>query len=329
MKEILIFLAATIISVYGSGQLHILTKPPSAIFKGNDYLKESLIPEINAALLGYSTEQDSNWQGLILQDPFGLARAIITVAVDGVSDISLTKSHKFPLHTDVDESVVYEDTERRIEQHHPQENSIYRIELSEGIESIKNYEAFSSVKAVKPEKSKLNALKLSRDEDRAFLEEIALLNAISDNMEYASFADDDSPVLIWCKVSSLHALSDIYGSNSSETKEAKTLLNEAIQRLNVASDKLFEGKVLVDVITSDASHTRMKRQAKPKAEGDEDYNLAKRYSSDYPVMFNIIFWFSVIMVFTLIAIAIFIATMDPGRDSIIYRMTSTRMKKDN
>jgi hypothetical protein len=28
-------------------------------------------------------------------------------------------------------------------------------------------------------------------------------------------------------------------------------------------------------------------------------------------------------------VAVFIADMDPGRESIIYRMTSTRMKKDN
>lgn len=35
------------------------------------------------------------------------------------------------------------------------------------------------------------------------------------------------------------------------------------------------------------------------------------------------------MVFSLLAISIVIGDMDPGRDSIIYRMTSTRMKKDN
>lgn len=58
-------------------------------------------------------------------------------------------------------------------------------------------------------------------------------------------------------------------------------------------------------------------------------NLAKSYSKDYPVIFNIILWFGVAMVFTLLAISIAIGDMDPGRDSIIYRMTSTRMKKDN
>lgn len=61
----------------------------------------------------------------------------------------------------------------------------------------------------------------------------------------------------------------------------------------------------------------------------EDWNLALDYNEDYPVIFNIILWFGVVMVFSLLAISYAIGNMDPGRDSIIYRMTSTRMKKDN
>ena len=61
----------------------------------------------------------------------------------------------------------------------------------------------------------------------------------------------------------------------------------------------------------------------------EDINLAKQYGEDYPVIFNIILWFGIIMLFSLLAICLAIGNMDPGRDSIIYRMTSTRGKKDN
>ncbi|XP_015171803.1 PREDICTED: renin receptor isoform X3 [Polistes dominula] len=63
--------------------------------------------------------------------------------------------------------------------------------------------------------------------------------------------------------------------------------------------------------------------------GQDDLNHAKYYSSNYPVIFNIFLWFGVVFVFSLLAICIAIADMDPGRDSIIYRMTSNRMKKDN
>ncbi|XP_011349190.1 uncharacterized protein LOC105286143 isoform X1 [Ooceraea biroi] len=56
---------------------------------------------------------------------------------------------------------------------------------------------------------------------------------------------------------------------------------------------------------------------------------AKTYTENYPVIFNIILWFCIVFFFSLLAICIAIADMDPGRDSIIYRMTSNRMKKDN
>lgn len=53
------------------------------------------------------------------------------------------------------------------------------------------------------------------------------------------------------------------------------------------------------------------------------------HSKDYAAIFNIFLWLGLVFAFTLVAIVYALADMDPGRDSIIYRMTSTRMKKDN
>jgi len=60
------------------------------------------------------------------------------------------------------------------------------------------------------------------------------------------------------------------------------------------------------------------------------YNIADDVSEDYPVIFNIILFISISLILALIAICVTIATMDPGRDSLIYRVTSAqRYKKDN
>jgi len=62
----------------------------------------------------------------------------------------------------------------------------------------------------------------------------------------------------------------------------------------------------------------------------ETYNIADDVSEDYPVIFNIILFISISLILALIAICVTIATMDPGRDSLIYRVTSAqRYKKDN
>jgi len=57
-------------------------------------------------------------------------------------------------------------------------------------------------------------------------------------------------------------------------------------------------------------------------------NLSPSYDDNYPVFFNIILWTLVVLALTIYAIGYGIWTMDPGKDSIIYRMTTTRLKKD-
>jgi len=60
----------------------------------------------------------------------------------------------------------------------------------------------------------------------------------------------------------------------------------------------------------------------------KDINLAEAWSEDYPVIFHIILWLVVFMALLIIFVTHGMMTMDPGSDSIIYRMTTTRIKKD-
>ena len=57
-------------------------------------------------------------------------------------------------------------------------------------------------------------------------------------------------------------------------------------------------------------------------------NLAPEYSEDYPIIFNIWLWLLVVLVLTIYVVCLVMWYMDPGRDSIIYRMTSQRIKTD-
>jgi len=88
---------------------------------------------------------------------------------------------------------------------------------------------------------------------------------------------------------------------------------------------------------------RVIRQAEPAAEAppkaasrvpfksiQKVYNLADPVSEDYPVIFNIILFVAVSLILAVIAICVAISTMDPGKDSLIYRVTSgQKSKKDN
>lgn len=61
---------------------------------------------------------------------------------------------------------------------------------------------------------------------------------------------------------------------------------------------------------------------------DSALNLAADYSADFPVMFNLILWLSVVLALAVYAVAYGLWNIDPGKDSIIYRRGYAHAKKD-
>lgn len=120
-------------------------------------------------------------------------------------------------------------------------------------------------------------------------------------------------------------LSAKHSESSAASSEATKLLTSTIEKLNAAIAKVYDGKSVFAVIVVPEHHVRSKRQA---VDPKPDYNLAELTSQNYPVVFNIIFWFSLIMIFALLAISLALSNVE-DKDSIIYRMTGARGKKDN
>jgi len=57
-------------------------------------------------------------------------------------------------------------------------------------------------------------------------------------------------------------------------------------------------------------------------------NLGSDYNDNFPVIFNIWFWLFVVLVLTVYVVSIGMWNMDPGRDSIIYRLTQQKIKSE-
>lgn len=159
--------------------------------------------------------------------------------------------------------------------------------------------------------------------DKQFLQEIGFINAASENL--AEMLKPSNVLIIRLSVD---GIAKAHGEKSIAVDEANKLLSAAIGRLLAAAQKSSDSVLFVQSTDKDASIARSKRDA-IQAGNKNEFNLATYYNDDYPVIFNIILWFMVIFGLSLLAICYAIAAMDPGRDSIIYRMTSTRMKKDN
>ncbi|XP_043590681.1 renin receptor isoform X1 [Bombus pyrosoma] len=399
MFKLFLCFVAALVAVKASGDFVVLHSPNSVMFNGNEEVEQSLLKEVLAAALGFTVKLRGIWSGISITDPFRLPEAVVAVAIEGVDSLDIPKGKRFPLNVNEVEETTWQALRERLEER-DNDNTLVRISLGDGLDAL-GQSALGELKPTPIDETSLRALSLGKEEDKKFLEEVQLLHAIA-NKAPSAIKPDSKPDIYWLVVSSLRPILDTYGSNSTASREALSLLNNALNVIHDAFIQAYDGQVLIVAFTNDATKVhhirsvtldRQKRDApdtqddqrgeKKKIEDEEDSNTSnnntstnysdmnnstansdtrddsgisenqdmtnmdiysntqyigqdvtirsrsKDYTENYPIIFNILLWFGVVFVFSLFAICIAISQMDPGRDSIIYRMTSNRMKKDN
>ncbi|XP_032663292.1 ATPase H(+)-transporting accessory protein 2 isoform X3 [Odontomachus brunneus] len=362
MLRQLSLLLAGLAAVQASGKFAVLHSPESVEFNVNGEIEQSVLKEILSAALGYTGKQKDTEHSIAIWDPFSMPKALVAMPIEGIEMLSFIKDKakvEYAMIFDEAEETTWQAIRSRVEER-SNDNALVRINLSDGVDAL-GQSALGELKPANIEK--LTVLNSEIEEDRKFIEEMQLLNAIADNASSTKKHDSGTDVY-WIVVSALKPVLDLHGNNSEAAKEAYTLLNDAMERTSKAFVNAYDGKVVIAAFTNDASKVRNARsvllerrsretdapayktnsvksadsaKGAPTSSNFNDNLLtkpefsgrAKTYTEDYPVIFNIILWFGVIFVFSLLVICIAIGDMDPGRDSIIYRMTSNRMKKDN
>ncbi|KAL6259978.1 hypothetical protein P5V15_009886 [Pogonomyrmex californicus] len=318
-------------AVHASGEFVVLHSPDSVEFTVNGEVEQSSLKEILSAALGYTGKQRESEHSIAIWDPFSMPKALVAIPIDGIEQLPFLKDKTkitYPLIVDEAEETTWQAIRSRVEER-SNDNTLVRINLSDGVDAL-GQSALGELKPVNMEK--LKSLSSEVEEDRRFVEEMQLLHAIADNAVSAKKHDSGTDVY-WLVVSALRPVLDLHGNNSAPAKESYTLLNDAMEHVSKAFVNTYDGKVVIAAFTNDASKVRNARsvrlERKRRDAPLEFSGRAKPYTDNYPAIFNIILWFGVVFVFSLLATCIAIADMDPGRDSIIYRMTSNRMKKDN
>ncbi|XP_055696425.1 ATPase H(+)-transporting accessory protein 2 [Lutzomyia longipalpis] len=308
----------SIAAVNASGFLSVHHYPDSIEFKGNDELSTDSISDVFLACLGNTIDSQSDFDGLRIRNPFNMPKSALVVHVDGIEKLNFasTKAQQYPLFGSSGSSSLDMLNSRvnhvnvDLEDHHETLSAI-----SEGYGDFKPVVG-KSTSSLKPS---------VYPEDKDFLYNVAIINELTNKIKTKSSVPRLTTVRI-----SLADLASVHGGSSSAAfADAKKMLTSAVENLIEAAEAANDGNIVVATLTTKDDLSRAKRAVEPRQEVPADLNLAKSYSSNYPVIFNIILWFGVVLFFALLAICYAIADMDPGRDSIIYRMTSTRMKKDN
>ncbi|XP_046852082.1 renin receptor-like [Xenia sp. Carnegie-2017] len=154
-------------------------------------------------------------------------------------------------------------------------------------------------------------------------------------------------------VSTIKGISQRYGSNSPKVDAAFYVLKNTIPKVSQLFNDLYNGEALVEIVgwrekrnqdespspqlingvNNDRDGTiRFKRDTLLKNDARKnDKNHASCndvYNEEFPTIFNISLWLMIILVLTVYAVSIVMWYMDPGRDSIIYRVTSQHIKSE-
>uniref|UniRef100_A0A0A9YKL4 Renin receptor n=1 Tax=Lygus hesperus TaxID=30085 RepID=A0A0A9YKL4_LYGHE len=323
-------LAAMFVAVYGSGELSILQTPDSLRFSGQQQLDLSSVKNVLATALGFSVPETPRWSGLTVKDPFHFADAVVVMAVPGVASLDSVQGRTYPLATDEPLEDTWTALTWRMEDRYPLlADNLTLNHLS--ADSRADGEALYG-ELEKKEAPQVDYLKPSVAVDQAFIDQVTLLDAITTKIAEKGLSNNGVPDLHWFSVPGIHALVDTYGVHSKQVEEAKRLLSSSTLLLSEVFNTAYNDKVVFGLISSDVIHTRrFRRQSANDSIPVKPSNRQAKdtYDPNYPVMFNIFLWFGIAFFMALLATSIGIADMDPGRDSIIYRMTSNRMKKDN
>nr|XP_046220721.1 renin receptor-like [Oncorhynchus gorbuscha] len=346
----LIFCSAFTSGVQGDS-LTILQAPEYVSFQKGDWpISGEKIPDMVALTMGFSVQEDLSWPGLRAGPLFQRPRANVLVVVRGVDSLALPQSvASYPLENPVPftldsvaetvHTLFAEDTPVVL-QLAPSEERLYMLgkanavfeDLPVTLQQIRaRLSQDGSVLASLP----LNSLSRNAEADLLFLSEVQVLHDITALLQrHRHLAKDHSPDLYSLELSGLEELGRRYGQDSSQYQDATAILANVLQKFGEDLFGLYGDSAVVEVVTVknfEAPLTRKSRsilESKQISNPGSPYNLAYKYNFEYAVIFNIVLWLMIILALAVIVISYNLWNMDPGYDSIIYRMTNQKIRLD-
>ncbi|KAI2599067.1 ATP6AP2 isoform 22, partial [Pan troglodytes] len=147
-------------------------------------------------------------------------------------------------------------------------------------------------------------------------------------------AKDHSPDLYSLELAGLDEIGKRYGEDSEQFRDASKILVDALQKFADDMYSLYGGNAVVELVTVKSFDTSLIRKTRTILEAKQaknpasPYNLAYKYNFEYSVVFNMVLWIMIALALAVIITSYNIWNMDPGYDSIIYRMTNQKIRMD-
>ncbi|XP_018584777.1 renin receptor [Scleropages formosus] len=332
-------------------QLTVLQAPQYVTFReGRWPISGEKVPDLVALTMGFSVQEDLGWPGLQVGPLFERPRATALVVVRGVNSLEFSQSsmsypleHPVPFTLDSVSNTVHTlfvDDTPVVLQLAPSEERLYMVGKANAVfedlpVTLQQIKGRLSQEGSVLNSMPLNSLSRSNEVDLLFLSEVQVLHDIAALLlRHRHLAKDHSPDLYSLEFAGLEEISRQYGMDSQQFQDAAKILAEALQKFAEDLSSIYSSNAVVEVVTVKTFETALTRksrsilQSRQSENEDNKFNLAYKYDFDYAVIFNIVLWLMIGLVLAVIVIAYNLWNMDPGYDSIIYRMTNQKIRLD-
>ncbi|XP_036401967.1 renin receptor [Megalops cyprinoides] len=332
-------------------RLTVLKAPQYVTFQEGDWpVSGEKVPDLVALTMGFSVEDELGWPGLQAGSLFQRPQASILVVVRGVDSLDLPQSSvSYPLENPVPftlDSVantmhtLFQEDTPVVLQLAPSEERLYMVgkantvfeDLPVTLQQIQGrLTQDGSILKSLPHSS----LRRNNEADLLFLSELQVLHDIAALLlRHKHLARDHSPDLFSLELAGLEEISRRYGTDSPQFRDATQILAGVLQKFADDMSSIYSNNAVVEVVTVKSFEAPLTRKSRSILESKQisnpgsPYNLAYKYNFEYAVVFNIVLWLMIVLALAVIAIAYNLWNMDPGYDSIIYRMTNQKIRLD-
>ncbi|KAM6211152.1 renin receptor [Sarcoramphus papa] len=348
--EVAVLVTSACLAGVCGDEFSVLRSPQSVVFRDGSWpIPGERIPDVTALSMGFSVEDDLSWPGLAVGDLFHRPRATVLVTVKGVDKLALpVKGISYPIENAVPFSLdsvanaihtLFSEETPVVLQLAPSEERVYMVgkansvfeDLSVTLRQLRN-RLFqdNSILSSLP----LNSLSRNNEVDLLFLSELQVLHDIASLLSrHKHLAKDHSPDLYSLELAGLEEVGKRYGEDSQQFKDASQILVDSLQKFADEMFNLYSGNAVVEVVAVKTFNSPLTRKTRSilqssQSETENPYNLAYPYNYNYSVIFNIILWMMIGLALAVIVISYNLWNMDPGYDSIIYRMTNQKIRMD-
>ncbi|KAL3990139.1 Renin receptor-like family protein [Acanthocheilonema viteae] len=283
------------------------------------FLSKSDVVQANKYILGLTAKTPLTWtsNGNIFRRP----RALAVVTVIGGKALNNLSASGYALSTDEDDFNHEKLVNNKIFADEGQEWILMRNARLEGSQIASDAQnAFSKVEV----KTKSKLLR----------QEIENLYKIAESISKSKVAPTKNvPTIFIIDVNGL--LTAGQELSEEEYKRAVSELENAIWHLISVLRSIYNDRVIAELITEPMSEIKRRQKRQNPESGvhrimklRKDLNVYQFSSTNYPAMFGIFLLTSIALSVAVLFVAIGLWNMEPGKDSIIYRVVTTRMKKD-